>query len=164
MTRLEQIGNMSASEEGVVRREITAIAATATRSYSSSTNATLGMFPLMDDDGQDPEPATRAVLIGFGLGALVALPAIFLALMSAGAGHGDYVLARALFPAPMLLTLVEGSIGQLAMTVGLLQFPAYGALLAWANVRDKYLPVILAASAHLAAAAACFSGALPNFS
>ena len=148
----------------VGRVRISAIAATAARSYSSSPQCKLGIFPLMDDDDPDPEPATRAVLIGFGLGAVVAVPAIFLALMSAGAGHGDYVLARALFPAPMLLTLVEGSIGQLAMTVGLLQFPAYGALLAWASsganiCRSSWPPPL-----HLAAAVACFSGALPNFS
>ena len=118
----------------------------------------------MDDSSSVAESVSKAVLIGFGLGALVAVPALLAAFISAGVGHGDYVAARALFPASMLLTLVEGSIGQLSITVGLLQFPIYGALLGWAKVRRNYLPVIVMTSAHLVVATACFAGTLPNFS
>ena len=82
---------------------------------------------------------TNPVVVGIGLGVLVELPALFAALISGGAGHGDYAAARALFSAPMLLTLLEGdTIGPFSM--------------------------ILLALAHLIAASACFAGTLPNFS
>jgi hypothetical protein len=118
----------------------------------------------MDDSGPTPERATGDILFGIALGALFAVPAIFAAILSAGAGHGEYVAARALFPVSMLLTLVEGRIGPIAMAIGLIQFPIYGALLRWGRVRENYRPLIIAAAAHLAAAAACFAGAIPYFS
>src|SRR5436190_11385045 len=105
-----------------------------------------------------------AVIIGVIFGVLVELLALFAALLSGGAGHGDYVAARLLFPVPMLLTLVEDRIGTLAMAVGLLQFPAYGALLGWSSVRQTWLPALAVGALHLVAAVACFSGVLPYFS
>jgi hypothetical protein len=51
------------------------------------------------------------VLIGAIRGAGLELPALLLAIVSAGGGHGDYVAARVLFPLPMLLTRLEGEIG-----------------------------------------------------
>ncbi|MEO6217982.1 MAG: hypothetical protein ABIO86_18275 [Sphingomonas sp.] len=56
----------------------------------------------------------RAVVAGIAVGTFIELPALFVAVMSAGAGHGDYVAARMLFPASMLLTLIEGSIGPIS--------------------------------------------------
>ena len=107
---------------------------------------------------------SQAVAMGFFLGALVELPAILAAVISGGAGHGDYIAARALFPASMLLTLIEGEIGAISIGVALLQFPIYGALLGWSVVRRNYPPAIVGASLHLVAAIACFAGTLPNFS
>ncbi|HEX8481440.1 MAG TPA: hypothetical protein VF650_06030 [Allosphingosinicella sp.] len=95
---------------------------------------------------------------------LFALPALGAAVLSAGAGHGDYAAARALFPLPMLLTLVEGSIGPLAGGMALLQFPLYGALIGWSRAQRSYNPLIALACLHLAAAIACSSGLLPSFS
>jgi hypothetical protein len=95
---------------------------------------------------------------------LVALPALGAAVLSAGAGHGGYAAARALFPLPMLLTLVEGSIGPLAGGLALVQFPLYGALLGWSRAHRSYGPLVALASLHLAAAIAGSSGLLPNFS
>jgi hypothetical protein len=97
-------------------------------------------------------------------GAFVSLPALFLAVMSAGAGHGDYIAARMLFPYSMLLILVEGSIGALSQAVGLLQFPLYGALLGWSLWRRSWGAAILVATLHVIAAAICFAGILPYFS
>jgi len=115
-----------------------------------------------------PEPYSRrpvlAVLVGTACGASVSLPALFLAVVSAGVGHGHYVAARMLFPYSMLLTLLEGSIGALAQGVGLLQFPLYGALLGWCLWRRSFGAAILVASLHLVAAAICFAGILPYFS
>jgi hypothetical protein len=106
----------------------------------------------------------KPVALGAALGSLLGVAALFAAFMSAGAGHGDYVAARALFPAPMLLTELEGSIGVLALGTALAQFPLYGALLGWARVRKAYLPATIAGSLHLVAAMLCLSGALPGFS
>ena len=106
----------------------------------------------------------RAVVAGIAVGTLIELPALFVAVMSAGAGHGDYVAARMLFPVSMLLTLIEGSIGPISLSVALIQFPLYGALLGWSISRKSYKAAVLAASLHLAAAVMCFMGILPSFS
>ena len=107
----------------------------------------------------------RAVAAGFGLGVVPELAALIIAIASSGAGHGEYVAARALFPAPMLLTLFEGGqLGPLSLALGLLQFPLYGALVVWSASERKTLFPIAVAFAHLAAAMICFSGVLSNFS
>jgi hypothetical protein len=118
------------------------------------------------DDNRDDRsgPALPSVLLGAALGVFLVFPALVMAIASAGAGHGDYVLARALFPASMLLTLIEGNIGTLSMIVGLLQFPIYGGLLAWSLVRKVYLPMVVVGLLHLVAAIVCFSDAIPGFS
>ena len=118
----------------------------------------------MGDATPAPRSATIAVVIGCALGVLFAMPALLAAFISSGAGHGHYVAARALFPGSMLLTLVEGSIGTVSIAVGLLQFPVYGGLLGWTIARKRYLPALVAASAHMVAALVCFSGVLPSFS
>ncbi|QAY75180.1 hypothetical protein [Sphingosinicella sp. BN140058] len=106
-----------------------------------------------------------AIMGGFGLGLVVGLAAIIIAIASAGAGHGHYGAARALFPVPMLSTLVNGDrIGPISLTLGLLQFPVYGAILLWCVARRKYVPASAVLVAHLVAAMACFSGAISNFS
>lgn len=116
-------------------------------------------------DGIKPETRFMVIAISIGafVGAIASVPALFIAMVSAGGGHGHYVEARALFPVPMLLTLVENKIGPIAIGIGLLQFPFYGGLLARAIVRRGYLPIAAAALVHLVAAIACFAGALNRF-
>ena len=97
------------------------------------------------------------------MGLLLEFPALLAAFASAGAGHGDYVMTRALFPVPMLLTL-GSTIGPLSLGLGFVQFPFYGGLLGWTLVRKNYLPLVLVGSLHLLATIVCFSGALSNFS
>jgi hypothetical protein len=110
-------------------------------------------------------PKTNAVVVGLAFGVLFSAPAVMAAVASGGAGHGDYVAARALFPLPMLLTLLEGgAVGAVSIVVGLLQFPVYGALLGWSITRKNYLPAVMVTLAHVIAASVCFAGALPNFS
>jgi hypothetical protein len=111
-----------------------------------------------------PDPTVRSVATGAALGLSIAAPAVFAAIVSAGAGHGDYAAARALFPVPMLSTLPEGRIGATAIALALVQFPLYGAAIGWARARRACLPAALAGFLHLAAAIACFGGALPAFS
>ena len=121
-------------------------------------------MPAEEDGGYRPESVPRAVVAGAIIGLLLGFGAIFLAVLSSGAGHGDYAAARIFFPASMLLTLVEGSIGPLAIAVAFLQFPFYGALLGWTSARQAYLPAVMAGLLHLAGVVICFSGVLPNFS
>ena len=101
-----------------------------------------------------------ATLVGLGVGAVIEGPAILAAIGSAGAGHGSYVAARVLFPFSMLLTVIEGSIGPLAMFAGLLQFPLYGALIGWSMGSKVYRVFFLLAAAHVVAVLACFSSVL----
>ena len=109
-------------------------------------------------------PKTNAVVVGLALGVLVSVLAVIAAVVSGGAGHGDYVAAQALFPLPMLLTLLEGAVGAVSIAVGLLQFPVYGALLGWSVTRKNHLPAVVVTLAHVIAASVCFAGALPSFS
>lgn len=104
-------------------------------------------------------------VVGFALGVVVGIPAVMAAAASGGAGHGGYVAARALFPVPMLLTLLQGdSIGAFSIVVGLLQFPIYGLLLGWSIARRSWVPVVMILVIHMIAASACFAGILPNLS
>ena len=108
---------------------------------------------------------SKAVAVGFALGALITVPAVMAGAASAGAGHGHYVAARALFPIPLLLTPFEGDrIGTVSITIGLLQFPVYGAVLGWSIARKNYLPAAVIIAAHILSALDCFAGTLPNFS
>ena len=102
-------------------------------------------------------------LAGVGTGTLIAVPAIFSAMISGGAGHGSYIAARLLFPFSMLLTRLEGSIGPIALGVGLLQFPLYGALIGRTLALKTCRTFCLLAAMHLVAALACFSGLLSGF-
>ena len=110
-------------------------------------------------------PRYGAYAAGLVVGLLVEIPTLMLAIGSAGAGHGDYAVARALFPASMLLTLLEGdTIGAISITVGLLQFPIYGLVVAWCVIRRNYVPAVVITFLHTIAAIICFSGTLPSFS
>ena len=96
---------------------------------------------------------------------VVGIPAVMAAVAQGGAGHGGYVAARALFPVPMLLTLLQDdSIGAFSIAVGLLQFPIYGALLGWSVARKNWIPAVAVILAHIIAASVCFAGIFPNFS
>jgi len=126
----------------------------------------LGQMPPMLRRLINTASASRfaAIAIGLASGALIALPAVMAAVASGGAGHGDYVAARALFPVPMLLTHFQNDrIGALSIAAGLLQYPFYGALLGWSVARKNYLPAFVVIVAHMIAASVCFAGTLPNF-
>lgn len=106
----------------------------------------------------------RAALLGAALGLLVFLPAIVLAFLSSGGGHGDYVAARILFPYSMLLTLIEGAIGPVALLIGIIQFPLYGGTIALPGSSKPSRAVLTLGTFHLAAVVACFSEILPSYS
>ncbi|MER9405624.1 hypothetical protein NKI36_16450 [Mesorhizobium caraganae] len=96
---------------------------------------------------------------GFLVGLGITPIAFFLALYSAGAGHGDYVLARLLYPIPMLATLLTNTtITGLSIGLAALQFPAYGA------ARGRRFRWLALGVIHGVAIIAAFSGALASFS
>ena len=105
------------------------------------------------------------VVVGAVVGVLIELPALYAAIVSGGAGHGQYVAARALFPVPMVMTYYQGDrIGLLSISLALVQFPFYGGLIGWALARKAYVAIVAVVAIHLVAASLCFSGAVPNFS
>src|SRR5690242_17468490 len=64
----------------------------------------------------------------FLISLIVTPVALVLGMMSAGLGHGDYFLAKWLFPYTMLSTVLFGSITIPFLLLGIAQFPIYGFL------------------------------------
>ena len=84
-------------------------------------------------------------------------PLLFVAVLSTGAGHGSYFLAKILFPFTMLSTVLFSSIVVPFIVLAILQFPLYGLLLGRANAMgtfSRWQRRLLIA--HLLAVAACF--------
>lgn len=95
------------------------------------------------------------------ISALTATPFCLLAgWTSAGAGHGDYILATILFPFTMLLFGFSDSFTasvSLGVIPAIVQFPLYGIILGLANLKNRLdvsLAVILVT--HILAIFACF--------
>lgn len=90
---------------------------------------------------------------------------LLLGVASAGAGHGDYRLAKLLFPFTMLSTSFLGSITGPFVALALVQYPAYGVALGLANRNGRLAwaaAVMLAV--HGLAALLCFAIPNPSFS
>ena len=68
----------------------------------------------------------KSKIIGTIVGVAVTPVALLLALISSGAGHGDYLAARLFFPAPMLAADFFGQITIPALLLACIQFPTYG--------------------------------------
>ncbi|HUV64468.1 MAG TPA: hypothetical protein VMW24_11265 [Sedimentisphaerales bacterium] len=110
---------------------------------------------------------SRGALVGLAIGIAVTFPAIQVAIVSSGVGHGDYVYTRLLFPYSMLLTLSdERIIHLLLIALALIQFPCYGAIIGFglSRSKNKWLIPLVLALIHLAFVVACFSGLLPDLS
>jgi len=97
---------------------------------------------------------------------LVATPiCLLLGIASGGAGHGDYFLARLLFPFTMLSTIPFGSITTPFILLAIAQFPAYGMILGCANERGKFMhAACVMLFVHGLAAAFCLMWVGENFS
>ena len=82
---------------------------------------------------------------------------LLLGIASGGVGHGDYVLARILFPFTMLSAVAFDTIAAPSIALALVQFPLYGIFLGAANVKGKMLPAsAILLAAHALFAVACF--------
>jgi hypothetical protein len=104
---------------------------------------------------------SAAIALGAGIGVVITLPALFLALLSAGAGEGDYGFARGLFPIPMCVAVfITGSIELPTLVLACVQFPVYGAAIGYcAGVSNKafIMAVSSIAFVHLLGFVACSS-------
>ena len=99
------------------------------------------------------------------LGIVITIPAIFLAVMSGGAGHGHYTFARLFFPFPMVLSALVGSIELPFLGIAVIQFPLYGLILDTFRARGRFLSGALALTAfHLVFLLLCFTRIVSNFS
>lgn len=87
-------------------------------------------------------------IIGLVVGLILTPIALFFAVASAGAGHGDYVVARVLFPLTILSTYLTESIGAVGITIACIQFPLYGWLLGRAAHLKKKAPLVLIPILH----------------
>jgi len=104
----------------------------------------------------------KAKVAGLLAGVLLTPLALLLAASSAGAGHGDYVVARALFPFSILSTHLTGSLTIVGVALACAQYPLYGYLIGAALQKKRpWSPgVVVATGAHTLAVALVF--AYPN--
>lgn len=81
----------------------------------------------------------KSRVIGLILGILATPVALLLAIVSAGAGHGDYLAAGILYPVPMLVAIIFEEINPVVLGLACLQFPVYGWLsgVSWASRKPK---------------------------
>jgi len=92
--------------------------------------------------------------------------AILAGLISGGAGHGNYFLAKILFPYTMLSThLTNEFITAPFAFLALIQFLVYGVLIGLVSLKrmEIYVFVIILVI-HITAAYLCFYWPMPNFS
>lgn len=117
----------------------------------------------------DRGPSRRRLIVvalpGLLAGLLFTPIALLLSLISAGAGHGHYVAARALYPIPMSIAIATEHIGAPSLGLALLQYPAYGALIGLAiGARRRWLLIAaISAALHLLATYFCFFGSSQQF-
>jgi uncharacterized membrane protein YqjE len=84
---------------------------------------------------------------------------------SAGAGHGNYVLAKVFFPFTMLSTILFGSIITPFIALAIVQFPLYGLLIGTANEKRRLAPYAIGlVTIHALAVVTCFLLVRENFS
>jgi hypothetical protein len=116
----------------------------------------------------------KRVIICVAIGVLVTPIAVFLAISSAGAGHGHYVWAKLFFPYTLLMphffpdrtAEYPNSITMPWIILALVQFPLYGTAIGLAT-RHKmatYLVCSVIVLLHAIGIVLCFSGVVPNFS
>jgi hypothetical protein len=106
----------------------------------------------------------KAHIFGLVLGILMTPVAAMLGIISGGAGHGDYLLAKLLFPFTMLSTLALGSITPPFVLLALAQFPAYGWLVGNSVRRSRWPDALGVSLAHIVATVLNFVILNANFS
>jgi len=86
------------------------------------------------------------------------------AVTSTGAGHGSYLLLKALFPYTMLSASAFGAVYFPFAFLALAQFPAYGLFTGYSNEKGRLgRSAAILFAAHCAAAAAALLLPIENF-
>jgi hypothetical protein len=97
-------------------------------------------------------------------GILITPFCVLLAILSSGAGHGNFLYAKILFPYTMLSALQERLISMPFLLFGIFQFPLYGLIYARAMKKRKQGSVaIVLVIAHILAVILCLQLANPNY-
>src|SRR5579863_7827235 len=121
--------------------------------------------PTLEYSMASPRNIIEWMTSGFFIGLIATPPALCLAVLSAGMGHGHYAFARALFPVPMLATrLTDNYISLPVILVAVLQFPLCGVIVGYDLSRRRMIAVVAIVVVHVAATVGCLTGLLPNFS
>ena len=102
----------------------------------------------------------RRQLTGPLIGAAITPFALAVAVESGGGGHGDYLLAKLLFPYTMLLAGLVGTITYPLIALALVQFPLYGLAAGSFNARRTAICLLVL---HAIVAFLCLSNLLPYF-
>ncbi len=89
---------------------------------------------------------------------LVATPiCLFLGIISGGVGHGNYIIAKILFPFMILSTICFEKITTPFIVLAVLQIPFYGVILGLAKSQKiPYFFIILLVTIHILAVIFCF--------
>jgi hypothetical protein len=98
------------------------------------------------------------LIAGVGIGILATPATAYLALLSMGAGHGDYRFFTYFYPGLLLLMMYRDGLGESTMEWwGLLQFPIYGLIIGLCNGKRRAALVGgLLLTLHLAAVCVLF--------
>ncbi len=90
--------------------------------------------------------------------------AVILAVESGGAGHGDYLWAKILFPYTMLSTIFTQSILTPFLLLGIFQYLIYGLLVGLAEQNRKVRAFLFVLLTHLGSVGLCLFFVSKNFS
>lgn len=69
--------------------------------------------------------------VGLAIGIAFTPVALYLSMLSAGAGHGDYGLAKVLYPIPVLILMCGSPAFVIALPLAVVQYPLFGILLGY---------------------------------
>jgi len=105
------------------------------------------------------------LLIPILIACLVTPVCLELAMLSGAAGHGNYLLAKILYPYSMFSTIFLDEITVPFIILAIIQLPLYGVILGIANMRGKIISATISLTVvHSLAVVACLIFIGSNFS
>lgn len=109
---------------------------------------------------------TINLYVGFVAGVLLTIPAVILAILSGGGGHGNYLWAKLLFPYSMVIPVLCGTtISVPLIMIAIIQYPIYGVIVGiQASLKMRIAAMVLVLFVHASVAVICFSRSPGYFS
>ncbi len=89
---------------------------------------------------------------------LIEIIALFLGLVSAGAGHGNYIWAILFFPITMASFCLLNKLILPFVLFSIIQYPLYGILIIFLNKKRRTIAAVLIVIIHLISICICFFG------